>query len=69
MCILPHEDRQSCIISMAANVQAKAGKRFKTWSLLATCNKALRELLAVLDLADKHGTTADQHAADRLARR
>jgi hypothetical protein len=41
----------------------------KDWPLQHCATRLLREVLGVLDLADRAGTRDDRHAADRLARR
>ncbi|KAI8471860.1 MAG: timeless protein-domain-containing protein [Monoraphidium minutum] len=41
----------------------------KDFTLQHGATRALRELMGVLDLAEKAGTDADRHAADRLSRR
>jgi len=41
----------------------------KNWPLQHTATRLLREMLGVLDLAERAGTDDDRNAADRLARR
>ncbi len=69
-CTAPPQRALVCVhLSLDSMISATHRSDEKDWPLLHTSTAALKELALLLDLAPKAGCTADQRAADRLARR